>query len=97
MKRRNKHYVYIVECRNGSYYTGYAKDINKRIEIHNRGLGAKYLRGKLPVRLVYSKEYPYYQDALKAENSLKKLTRKQKQDLIQIFNQSIVNDQIDKK
>lgn len=79
---KGKYYVYIVECGNGTYYTGSTKDLEKRVALHNKGRGAKYLRGKTPVKLVYVKEYKYYKSAFKKELALKKLTHKQKQELI---------------
>ena len=78
-------YVYIVKCTAGAYYTGYTNDLDVRIKSHNKGHGAKYLRGKEPVELVYSKEYRYYKNALHAERNLKKLTRKQKEEMIRIY------------
>ncbi|MBI5049841.1 MAG: GIY-YIG nuclease family protein [Nitrospirae bacterium] len=75
-------FVYIVKCANGTYYTGYTNNLENRIKLHNKGDGAKYLKGKLPVQLVYAKEYKYYKNALHAERNLKKLTRKEKEVLI---------------
>jgi putative endonuclease len=83
--REGKFYVYIVQCLDGTYYTGYTNDLNKRLKLHNNGHGAKYLRGKLPVTLAYAKEYKYYKNALHAERNLKKLTRKEKEVLIKIY------------
>ena len=88
MNRSGKFYVYIVECRNGTYYTGSTNNIENRIKLHNSGHGAKYLRGKLPVKLVYKKEYGYYKNVLHAERNLKKLTRAQKEELIRIYENS---------
>ncbi|MCC6759119.1 MAG: GIY-YIG nuclease family protein [Candidatus Omnitrophica bacterium] len=82
LKRHSQYFVYIVECATGTYYTGYTKDIDKRIKLHNSGHGAKYLRGKLPVTLVFKKEYKYYKNALTAEREVKKLSRKQKEQLV---------------
>lgn len=84
-QRKNRFYVYIVRCKNGTYYTGSTSNVENRIKLHNRGHGAKYLRGKLPVELVYAKEYKYYKNVLTAERRLKKLTRKQKEKLIKIY------------
>jgi len=53
--------------------------------LHNRGKGAKYLRGKLPVQLVYAKEYKYYKNAIRAESRIKKLTRAKKENLIRNY------------
>jgi len=80
--RKSKYWVYIVQCRDGTYYTGYTKDLKKRIALHNSGDGVKYLKNKLPVKLVYAKEYRYYKNALRSERNIKKLTREQKEKLI---------------
>lgn len=80
---RNRYYVYIVECSNGTYYTGYTKDLKKRIEEHNNSKrGAKYLRGKCPLKLVWAKEYKYLRYAMSAEYKIKQLNRRQKESLI---------------
>ncbi|MBU0759611.1 MAG: GIY-YIG nuclease family protein [Candidatus Omnitrophica bacterium] len=88
VKRHSEFYVYIIQCKNGTYYTGYTNNLDNRINEHNSGHGAKYLRGKVPVKLVYAKEYKYYKNALWAERVLKKLTRKQKEELIRIYAKS---------
>ena len=67
------------------YYIGYTNNLKDRIKLHNKGHGAKYLQIRLPVELVYSKEYKYYKNALTAERRLKKLTRLQKEQLIKIY------------
>lgn len=85
--RHGKYVVYMVECADGTYYSGSTNDLEARIKLHNSGNGAKYLRGKGPVRLVYAKEYRYYKRALNAERQLKKLTRKEKEALIRIYAQ----------
>lgn len=82
---RNKYYVYIVECNKGTYYTGYTNNLKNRLKLHTNGLGAKYLRGKSPIKLVYVKEYKYYKNALRAERDIKKLTRKQKEELVKAY------------
>ncbi|GBE05156.1 GIY-YIG nuclease superfamily protein [bacterium BMS3Abin10] len=87
IKRKDKFYVYIVKCKNGTYYTGYTNDLGNRIKLHNKGDGAKYLRGKSPVKLVYAKEYRYYKNVLRAERKIKQLRRWQKQDLIKVYEQ----------
>lgn len=89
IKREGNFFVYIVQCRDGSYYTGFTNDIESRVTLHNSGKGAKYLKGKLPVKLVYSKEYRYYKNALKGERKIKKLTRSEKEKLIEIFNANL--------
>jgi putative endonuclease len=86
--RKSKYWVYIVQCRDGTYYTGYTKDLERRIGLHNSSDGAKYLKGRSPIKLVYAKEYHYYKNALRAERKIKKFTRKQKETLIKIYGQN---------
>ena len=81
-RRLGVFHAYIVVCADGTYYTGSTGDLQKRVELHNKGRGAKYLRGKLPVELVYAREFRYYKHALMAERKIKTLTRRQKEDLI---------------
>jgi putative endonuclease len=83
--RKLKYFVYILRCSDGSYYTGYTNDLEKRIALHNKGNGAKYLRGKGPVKLVYVKEYRYYKNAIHAERNIKKLTKSAKENLIRNY------------
>ena len=67
-------YVYVVECKDGSLYTGIAKDVEERIALHNAGKGAKYTRGRGPVRVVAeSKAMRSMGKALKLEAKIKKL------------------------
>ena len=76
----------MLECSDGTFYTGYANNLEKRIREHNCSRrGAKYLRGKLPVKLVYAKVYHYYKNALGAERRIKRLSHRQKQELVRIY------------
>ncbi|WP_019244526.1 MULTISPECIES: GIY-YIG nuclease family protein [Bacillus] len=75
----NKHYMYVLECKDGTYYTGYTNRLEQRINMHNEGKGAKYTRGRTPVRLIYKECYETKQEAMKAEYYFKQLTRKQKE------------------
>lgn len=77
-----KHYVYILRCNDGTYYTGYTNNIKKRIDNHNNGKGAKYTKGRRPVELIYKEEFLDKSLALKREYRIKQLTRKQKYKLI---------------
>ncbi len=88
--RKAEFYVYMVRCNDGSFYTGSTNNLEKRIKEHNSNSGraAKYLQGKGPVKLVYAKEYAYYKNALHAEIGIKKLTRRQKEELINIYDKS---------
>lgn len=76
-------YVYIIECNDGSLYTGYAVDIEKRLDEHNKGEGAKYTRGRTPVCLRYIETCPDKSSAMRREHAIKQLNRKQKENLIQ--------------
>jgi len=70
-----------VECSDGTYYTGWAIDPEKRAAVHNKGRGAKYTRTRLPVTLVYVEEQPDRNTAMKRERAIKRMTRAQKQKL----------------
>ena len=76
------HYVYILSCGDGTFYTGWTTDLEKRVKVHNQGKGAKYTRSRLPVKLLYSEEYSEKGEALRREAAIKKLTRRQKEKLI---------------
>jgi len=77
------YYLYILLCVDSSLYTGIAVDVKKRVVEHNTShLGAKYTRGRRPVKLVYTKEFPTRSRALKEESRIKKLSRVQKLQLI---------------
>ena len=75
-------YCYILECSNGSYYTGWSKDPIRRLKQHNAGRGAAYTRMHLPVKLVYFEEQPDQLSAMKREIQIKRWTHQRKQDLI---------------
>lgn len=77
-----KWHLYILRCRDGSLYTGITTDVEKRLEAHQRGKGAKYTRGRGPLELVYREECGTHSDALKRELAVKALPREQKQALI---------------
>lgn len=55
--RANGHYVYILQCSDGTYYIGYTNRIEQRVKLHNEGKGTKYTRGRTPVKLVYKKQF----------------------------------------
>jgi len=78
-------WAYMVECKYGTYYAGWTNDIKKRIAAHNDGTGAKYLRGKGPVKLVYKKKFSTAQEAQVQERLIKALTRQEKEILIRKF------------
>lgn len=74
-------YCYIVECADGTLYTGWTTDPDHRVSIHNKGLGARYTRMRRPVKLVYVEEQPDRNSAMKRERAIKKMTRERKQKL----------------
>jgi len=76
------HYVYILECADGTLYTGYARDPRQREAAHNRGRGARYTRGRRPVRLVYVRAFRSVGAALRREYAIKQLTSREKRDLV---------------
>lgn len=81
-KKKNRFFVYILKCADDTLYTGYSIDLEHRLEKHNSGLGAKYTRGRGPVKVVYKKMYKSLSSALRAEIEIKGLTRKEKDTLI---------------
>ena len=88
-------YVYIVECSDGTFYTGWTVDLEKRIKSHSSGKGAKYTRGRGPVKLLYYEKFNNKSDAMKREYEIKKLNRQQKEILIKsIKNKFIMGEEI---
>ena len=77
------HYTYILQCSDGTLYTGYTLDVNRRISVHNSGKGSKYTRGRLPVTLVYYEVLDTKKEALQRERQIKKMSRIEKIKLIQ--------------
>lgn len=76
-------YTYIVKCSDGSLYTGWTNNLEKRIKDHNAGRGAKYTKARSPVVLVYKEEFPTKQEAMKREWEIKRLSRKEKLSMIE--------------
>ncbi|MDR0852834.1 MAG: GIY-YIG nuclease family protein [Clostridiales Family XIII bacterium] len=74
--------VYILECRDGSLYTGWTNDIEKRLKAHNAGTGGKYTRSRLPVKLAYFEIAETRSEALKREAAIKRMKRSEKIKLI---------------
>lgn len=81
-------YVYILRCKDDSLYTGWCRDLEKRLALHNSGKGAKYTRSKRPCKLVYYEEISNKSEALKREIYIKKLTKAKKENLVRSFNKS---------
>lgn len=78
------YYIYILRCVDNTFYTGYTNDLEKRIQTHNDKKGAKYTRGRTPVRLIHFETFDNKSDALKREYEIKKLSRKEKLKLCQL-------------
>ena len=74
----NSHYFYVLECADNSYYAGYTNDLQKRLETHNAGKGAKYTRARGPVKMIHFEEFETKPEAMKAEYAFKQLTKAKK-------------------
>lgn len=81
-KKENSHFIYVLECSDGSLYTGYTTDVQRRLEEHNSGEGAKYTRGRLPVKLRHQESFKSRSLAQKREYEIKQLPRTKKEELI---------------
>ncbi len=75
-------FVYILQCSDGTLYTGWTNDIGKRIRTHNSGKGAKYTRGRGPVKLVYLETFSTKEEAMKREWAIKHIKKERKMELI---------------
>ena len=71
-------YTYIVKCCDNTLYTGWTTDLDRRIEAHNSGKGAKYTRSRRPVELVYAERFDTKQEAMRREWEIKQLSREEK-------------------
>lgn len=78
-------YVYIIKCGDGSLYTGWTNDLEKRFKNHCEGKGAKYTRGRGPLELVYYETFEEKKEAMKREYAIKKLKKHKKEELISKF------------
>ena len=76
-------YTYIVKCSDKTFYTGWTNDLEKRIEMHNSGKGAKYTKARLPVELVDYEAFDTKEEAMSREWHIKRLSRSEKQKLIE--------------
>jgi len=75
-------YTYMLKCSDGTLYMGWTNDLDKRVEAHNSGKGAKYTKARRPVELAYYEEFETKEQAMKREYAIKQLGRKEKQKLI---------------
>ncbi|ELZ21935.1 GIY-YIG nuclease family protein [Haloterrigena salifodinae] len=76
------HVVYVLECADGSLYTGYTTDLERRVAEHDAGEGAKYTRGRAPVELRYHERYESRSAAMSREYEIKQLSRREKERLV---------------
>ena len=77
-----------MECADDSFYTGATNDLEHRLKQHQNGKGAKYIKGRLPVKLVYCEEFENVKDAFYREKQIKRLIRKEKEELIKLKSNS---------
>ena len=90
--KTDKHYTYILRCSDGTLYTGYTNDLDKRIHDHNSGKGAKYTKTRIPVNLVYYEVYENKTDAMSREWHIKHdMTRAEKEMLIKGASNSLTD------
>ena len=80
--------VYLVRCGDGSFYTGITTDLVRRVAQHNAGTGAAYTRSRLPVALVYVESAPDRSRALSREHAIRRLSRREKEELTKLSNSS---------
>ena len=73
-----KAWVYILRCSDGTLYTGWTNDIEKRLAAHNKGTGSKYTRGRIPVELVFKEEFETKEEAMSSEARIKSLKKEKK-------------------
>ena len=85
----NINIVYMVECCDRSIYKGWTNDLQKRLELHNQGKGAKYTKARLPVKLIYQETFPTKQEAMAREYEIKKKKRKDKLMLVEEYQSKI--------
>ena len=77
-------YTYILRCNDNTLYTGWTNNLEKRLEAHNAGKGAKYTKARLPVELVYYEQFETKEEAMKREYAIKQMTKSQKEKLIKL-------------
>ena len=76
------YYVYVLVCENGSFYTGYTRNVEVRFRLHKKGKGAKYVRTHPPEKVVYVEKFETRSNAMKRERQIKRLTHAEKQKLV---------------
>jgi putative endonuclease len=76
------YYVYVLACENGTFYTGYTRNVEARLRLHKKGKGARYVRIHPPEKVVYVEKFETRSDAMKRERQIKRLTHAKKQKLV---------------
>lgn len=82
---KQMNYTYILKCKDETLYTGWTNDIEKRLEAHNAGKGAKYTRSRRPVELVYLEQFETKEEAMRREYAIKHMTRRAKLGLVMSY------------
>ncbi len=82
MSSDGDHYVYVLECSDGSFYTGYTTDVQRRVAEHDDGEGAKYTRGRTPVELLHTESFDSRSAAMRREAEIKGFSRDRKERLV---------------
>jgi putative endonuclease len=82
MSTDGSHFVYVLECADGSFYTGYTTDVERRAAEHNAGEGAKYTRGRTPVEVIHAEAFEDRSAAMRREHEIKQLSRAEKERLV---------------
>ena len=88
-------YTYIVKCRDGTLYTGWTNDIEKRVRAHNEGRGAKYTKSRRPAELVYMEKFQTKEEAMSREYHIKRMSREEKKRLIAEYEPSLSDNNCD--
>ncbi|MDL4839081.1 GIY-YIG nuclease family protein [Aquibacillus rhizosphaerae] len=81
----SNHFVYILKCKDGSLYTGYTNNLERRLKMHLSCKGAKFTRGRGPFTMVYSKQFATKKEAMKFEYKIKRLKRKEKEMMVNSY------------
>lgn len=83
--KETRHYFYVLECADQSFYAGYTTNPERREKEHNAGIGSKYTKARRPVRMIHQESYETRSEAMRAEAAFKKLTRKVKEEQLRLW------------
>ena len=93
VKKAQENYTYILQCADGSFYTGWTNNLQRRLKAHNEGKASKYTRSRRPVKILYYESFETKQEAMRREFAIKQLSRREKERLIDCFTEA---EQIEK-